>query len=133
MDQKAGLNILGRARILSAMAMAYDWLYDVLPSRKRRRMQRFLDEEANRLYLFSETIVGDARSHNWAPWIAAGCGMAGIALRDEHKWARDWIDSAKRIFRVNLRFDWLLQTTQRHNGAAVLHVDGITFSTSCAR
>ena len=85
LDQKAGFNILGRARVLSAMAMAYDWTFDDLPARKRRRLRRFLDEEANRLYLFNETVVGDARSHNWDPWIAAGYGMAGIALRDEHK------------------------------------------------
>jgi len=101
-DQKAGYNILGRARILSAMAMAYDWLHGKLPPRKRRRIRRFLDEEANRLFLYNETIAAQATSGNWDPWIGAGYGMIGIALRDEHAWASDWIDSQERIFRTNL-------------------------------
>lgn len=101
-DQRAGYNILARGRQLSALAMAYDWLYDEMDVRKRRRLRRFLDEEANRLYLYNGTCVGDVESGNWDPWIGAGYGMAGIALRDEHHWARDWVDSMRRIFRANL-------------------------------
>jgi hypothetical protein len=101
-DQEAGFNILVRARQLSAMAMLYDWLHDKLSHSKRDELRNFLDMEANRLYLYNETGVGCTESHNWDPWIAAGYGMAGIALRDEHKWSRNWIDSAKRIFRLNL-------------------------------
>ena len=101
-DQKGAYNILGRGRVLSAMAMAYDWLYDKLSSRKRRRIRRHLDAEANRLFLYNETVVGNSSSNNWDPWIGAGYGMAGIALRDEHRWAGDWMASMKRIYRVNL-------------------------------
>ncbi|MDP6507030.1 MAG: heparinase II/III family protein, partial [Planctomycetota bacterium] len=101
-DQKGAYNILGRGRVLSAMAMAYDWLYNKLSPRKRRRIRRHLDAEANRLFLYNETIVGNSSSNNWDPWIGAGYGMAGIALRDEHRWAGDWVASMKRIFRVNL-------------------------------
>jgi len=97
-----GFNILERARELSAMAMAYDWLYDRIPERPRMRLRRFLDEEANRLYLYNETFVGCVESGNWDPWIGAGYGMVGIALRDEHRWGKNWVDSEKRIVRFNL-------------------------------
>ncbi len=101
-DQQAGFNVLVRARQLSAMAMVYDWLYHDLPSGKRDELREFLHKEANRLYLYNETIVGCTESHNWDPWIAAGYGMVGVALREEHGWSRNWIDSSKRIFRLNL-------------------------------
>jgi hypothetical protein len=101
-DQRAGFSILARGRQLSALAMGYDWLYGRLPARKARRLARLLDEEANRLFLYNETIVGGVESGNWDPWIAAGYGMAGLALRAEHPWAQNWIDSARRIFRLNL-------------------------------
>jgi len=101
-DQEAGFNILGRGRQLSAMAMAYDWLYDDLDIRTRGRLRRFLDEEANRLYLYNETIVGNTDSNNWDPWIGAGYGMVGVALKDEHAWAGDWVASARRVFHLNL-------------------------------
>ncbi len=102
-DQKAGFNILVRARQLSAMAMVYDWLYHDLPGDKRAELREFMDREANRLYLYNETGVGCTKSHNWDPWIAAGYGMVGVALREEHKWSQNWVDSSKRIFRLNLR------------------------------
>jgi hypothetical protein len=101
-DQQAGFNVLVRGRQLSAMAMIYDWLYHDLPNGKRQELRDFLDKESNRLYLYNETGVGHTESSNWDPWIAAGYGMAGIALREEHGWSRNWIDSAKRIFRLNL-------------------------------
>ena len=101
-DQQAGFNVLVRARQLSAMAMVYDWLYHDLPSDSRDEIREFMDREANRLYLYNETGVGWTESSNWDPWIAAGYGMVGVALREEHRWSGDWIDSAKRIFRLNL-------------------------------
>jgi hypothetical protein len=101
-DQETGFNILVRARQLSALAMIYDWLYHELPDSKRVELRSFLDMEANRLYLYNETGVGCIESNNWDPWIAAGYGMVGVALRGEHEWSKDWIDSAKRIFRLNL-------------------------------
>jgi len=51
-DQQAGFNVLVRARQLSAMAMLYDWLYDKLSHSKRDELRKFLDTEANRLYLY---------------------------------------------------------------------------------
>ncbi|MFC1712577.1 heparinase II/III family protein [Candidatus Poribacteria bacterium] len=101
-DLQAGFNVLVRARQLSAMAMVYDWLYHDLPDSKRNEIRKFMDIEANRLYLYNETGVGCTESHNWDPWVAAGYGMVGVALREEHKWSQNWIDSSKRIFRLNL-------------------------------
>ena len=101
-DQQAGFSVLVRGRQLSAMAMVYDWLYHDLPSDKRDELREFIDREANRLYLYNETGVGWTESSNWDPWIAAGYGMVGVALREEHGWSGNWMDSAKRIFRLNL-------------------------------
>ncbi len=102
-DQKAGYNILARGRQLSMIALAYDWLYDRIAARQRRGIARFMDQEANRLFLYNETILSAVSGGNWDPWIGAGYGMVGVALRDEHAWAQDWIDGMKRIFPLNLR------------------------------
>ena len=95
-------NVLGRGRIIAMIALAYDWLYDRMSVAERDRIGALLAEEANRLYLYNETIVGNLESGNWGPWIGAGYGMAGIALRNEHKWPTQWVDSEKRIFSFNL-------------------------------
>lgn len=96
-------NVLERGRQLSAIVLAYDWCYERMSPEQRRRIRRFIEAEANRLYVYNECMVGNVDSGNWDPWIGAGYGMAGILLRDEHKWADKWIESEKRIFGLNLR------------------------------
>ncbi len=95
--------ILDRGRRLSAIVLAYDWLYHKIPPKRREVIRKFIDVEANRLYVYNECMVGQVESGNWGPWIGAGYGMAGVLLRNEHKCARNWIDSQKRIFELNLR------------------------------
>ncbi len=101
-QQNGNYNVLGRGRVTSAVATAYDWLYDRMTPAERTRTRDFLAEEATRLYIYNETCVGNLESGNWDPWVGAGYAMAGIALRDEHKWPTQWIESMKRIFPLNL-------------------------------
>ena len=95
-------NVLTRGRNLSMIALVYDWLYDDIPAEQRDRIRRYMATEATRLHLYVETGRRSLGSHNWDPWIAAGPAMVGIALRDEHKWTGQWIDTMSDIFHVNL-------------------------------
>ncbi len=96
-------NVLERGRQLSAFVLVYDWLYHKISPQKRDKIRQFIADEANRLYVYNECIERNLESGNWGPWIGAGYGMAGILLRDEHKWADKWIESEKHIFSVNLK------------------------------
>jgi hypothetical protein len=95
-------NVLDRGRITSAIAMAYDWLYSDLPEETRARWRALLHHEATALYLYNELGCEETTSINWDPWVGAGAGMAGLALRGEHRWAKVWVDHARRACTVNL-------------------------------
>ena len=97
-------NVLERGRVNSALAMAYDWMYKDVDEGVRKRWREYMHLEATWNYLYNELCCGDVHnSGNWDPWIGAGYGMIGLALKGEHRWATQWVDSEKEICNVNLR------------------------------
>lgn len=81
--------------LLSAMAIAYDCLYDRLDPVTRDKVRRHIETETNRLYAYAIVRTGwggvEPPGSNWRAVINGGIGTAGLALKGESKYADDYI------------------------------------------
>ena len=83
---------------LRALAIAYDHLYQYLTPTQRDQIRRKIDREARLVYLESITQDWwsvDTRANNWQAVIHSGLAAAGLALRNESRYAQQYGDWGK--------------------------------------
>lgn len=83
-----GYNYLDTSEMATAIAIAYDWLFDVLPQETKRRVRECLYERAI-THVLREYEVGKAgswvkRETNWNVVCNAGMTMAALAMAEEY-------------------------------------------------
>ena len=78
-------HFLDVAEMTAALAIGYDWLYDVLSPQEREMIRAAIVEKGLRpgLHAYETGISWTRASHNWANVCAGGLTMGALAVADE--------------------------------------------------
>jgi len=87
-----GGSALGNGRQLQDVALGYDLLYNYMTVEERDKVRGGLDRCAQSMFLYR---VGHTNG-NWLGNNQAALGLAGLALREEDRYAESWILRAKQ-------------------------------------